>query len=262
MDTDKKAFITFLIIAGLFSGYWIFGGVFSYVSDYFSENNSTYSFETSGNTKSSFIEDPNQEIENITNKIALNISDKFMADGIVNEKDLEGSATENLLEKIDLNNINDISEISDNIYPEDFGIIYKIDNSKLDIVSDSPKVYEKYWTDYTFLISEIMPKIENIDSINNLFDGIIGSSNTSGVEALILDINSTYNAFLNMKVPQSLIGFHSDNIIFFKNLSSVLYSMLKYNEDPLRAYVLIEYFPELIKDWNSITESIDKYLYK
>lgn len=263
MKINEYAFITFLILVGLFLGYFVVGGVASYLIGHVKNSNSTNFFVNGDINKNvdngKFVESSNFR-ENITNKIVADLSEKFIdnIDLSANSSSVS-SSTLSIIDKLDFSNLKNNKDLINKISPQDFGIISYVDPSQINLVVDNPTKIKSYWSLYFSIISETKPMLDNISALGNEFQNVVNGGDVSRLSKFASKVMDVHNNLSNMSVPQSLVNFHKKNLIFFNNFSAILDSYLNYKKDPIKAYVLSQYFSKLLDDWDYIGNFVDKY---
>jgi|GEM_PF-5339587 len=256
MNNTQHALVAFLVLVGLFAGYWIVGGLVGRVFNHVADTTTTYTFP-SNHTNIASGDDQKVDIgPNVSQQVASNLS------GIFVTRTHEASAStspQSVLDSVDLNSLGDVSSLADSFSVSDLGLVSSVDPSLLHIVPDSPTSIASYWDMYGNELGLFSTSVADATALQDAFNVAAQSGDFSAVNKMVSDYQNIFVAISQMDVPQSLVDFHSKNVVFFKNMVTVLQGLSHYQTDPIKAYVLSQYFPHLLDTWNDVGTFITKY---
>ena len=255
MNNTQHALVAFLVLVGLFAGYWMIGGLVGSLFHHVSNTTTTYSFPSTDSSQTSAGDNAPAE-PNVTQQVASNLSGIFVTRA---QQASASTSPQSVLDSVDVNSLGDISSLADSFSVSDLGLVSSVDVSQLHVVTDSPDAISSYWAAYGSELNLFSTSVADPTALQNAFNTAVQSGDFSALNTLVSDYQNIYTAILQTEVPQSLVDFHIKNIVFFSNMVTILKGLAHYQTDPVKAYVLSDYFPHLLDTWNEIESFIAKY---
>ncbi len=253
MKTSPRIFVVFLVVVILFLGYWVVSGLFG-ASD--TEQENYFSVTPPSGDVPSWAEglDDISLSENITRTLARNISSDFIArtpDGVT----VESSAS--LLSKIDSDIIENPEQLAQYISPEALGFSSDISDEELVmIVETTSQTQEEYWGEYLVLFNNFESYADNPSTLTDALSDAVELRLYEKLDELLVVFSEISDGLVLMKVPSELVPFHKNNMRFFGDLAIIFRAIRGSGDDPLRAYLSLQYLPDVLVLWDDVGETI------
>lgn len=187
--------------------------------------------------------------ENITNQASEDLSSKFIS----NINFDKASSAKELLDSIDFNNLN--SGSLEKIVGENaLAFISEIKDSEIKISQDnSSQSLSKYKKDYDSAMEGIFSFLEKSKNIESSLSEVVEKDKTSKIDSALDIMKKGEKDLKNILVPSSLSDFHKKTLIFVGNFEIIFQSFRSYKEDPLKAFLALDYFSNVADQWDGIT---------
>ncbi len=261
-DDQKKYFVIFFVAALAFVGYWLLEGwVFSgnHIAapaqgeiSVVPATSTPYSLGNSYNTGSSTtLLAASPQPANLTQQIAQNLQSQF-----VSQLQQQGATdTPSLISKIQAGNFQNFSNISNQLTPDTIGVQTSIDDALLHIVDGASAAditaykaqYEQYLSGLATLSGS---------QITGALSGVFNGQDTGQLDMIIQSYQHVRDGLVSMHVPRTFLTFHKENVLFFENMVTVLTVLRNEQTDPLKAYVAVQYLPQLSSQWDVILQDV------
>jgi hypothetical protein len=258
MKTPAHIFVAFAVIVVLFFGYWGVSTVLE--STHPTPGATQHSTSLGDEIPQEWVEgfDSLTTSENITSKLAQNISKDFIS------RDEEGTLVEtpgSVLGKLDASIIKDPDQLASYISPQALGIQYELSDEALGaIVEDITSNQEQYWQEYLAVMNKVKEYSQDADMVVNALSEAASGGSSQTIDTMVHTYTAIVQELRAMRVPSNVKEFHKQNILFFENMIVVFKGVGYTQTDPLRAFVLLQYAPELVTSWEALQQSAEDLL--
>lgn len=255
MKTPAHIFVAFAVIVVLFFGYWGVSTVLE--STHPTPNTAQHSTSLGDEIPQEWVEgfDSLTTSENITSKLAQNISKDFIS------RDEEGTLVEapgSVLGKFDASLIEDPSQLSTYVSAETLGIKSSIDEKKFrSIVEDTSENISSYVEELSVLMGKIWGDAVNPSQLFESVTSAVEKGEGDDLKNTIQHYTATVEGLYSMRVPSKFVSFHKNLLLVLENTVVTLDGIQNVGKDPLRAYVLLDYFSKTIEEFSNLSEEIE-----
>ena len=188
--------------------------------------------------------DPN----NLTQRFVSDMSAQFMSQ--FNQD--PNASVDTLLDRVSSLDLKSVDGLSEQLTPEAIGLQLPVLDSQLSIVSDNDQSSAAYAKAYSQIVGRAAD-ISNSKEVINAMSSAIEGNNAGDLKTLSLRYIAIKQDLLSTQVPRKAVAFHKRTIQFFGDMAVIMEAIAQSRQDPLRAYIAVEYFPRLAEEWDTLT---------
>ncbi len=257
---QKKIFIVFILVVFCFLLYWVFQSVFpsippSVISRPISSTSTDSLFQENSLNPSGVYSSSTAALPNLTSGVITDASKDLLSSLQL----ASSTSKEDLLDALKNSATSSINEalLQKYMNPEQIGLVISVPDLEIKIVKDSETslaTYAKGYRDALLSFSDV-----NMNDISSALDAFLNTRNTSELDSLLQKYENVNTILRTLQVPQSRVSFHKKNLVYFGDMASVLRSIRVFDSDPMRAYIAIQYLPQVVAQWEPISNEIIKY---